>query len=514
MSIALQKTRSFLASTLIQALRTQTPSSWKGGTYYPLGSQVDSAGKIYVNLNAGTSQITPPTHVSGISVVEGIQWLYLGLAAGTTDIASNLYVGIGKASAWNDEDEPTTPTNNPAQEIQALEDMEVLIRLTSTNTRMGLRKVVWTTGTVYSAFDPDLSPTDYPTPFYALVGDNVYKCLDNNGGAASTDQPTGTSLGSVLMSDGYIWKYMGAVSTIDKSDFETTLFMPVVQKYTNDGSGQWNVQQAAQDGAISSFGSFVKVGTTFAAAPTVNVVGSGSGAGAGVVANESGGVYDLIRVYATNGGSGYHGDVWAVVQETGAIGSGASVDLTISAGSVDGIVNLIGGSSYDDAVVVIVGDGTGATASPTLASGVVVDITITDGGSGYTWAKAFIIPGTAGAVSKGKLAPTGGHGKNLIAELGASTLLVSRSIDSTLEPYITEGMEYRQVSLVSSVQPAAGSRPNAEVYLAPGHADYTSNPNDLSKSSVGGGHLLFVNNTDAIAYSSETEELLKIAITL
>lgn len=517
-AVALSKTRSFLASAVIQALRSQTPASWKPSTYYPLGSQVESGGKIYTNINAGTSALTPPTHGSGISSIDGIQWLYLGMSVGTTDIASNLYLGIGKGTEWNDGDDVISPQNNPSQEIQALNDVEVLIRLTNNNTRIGLRKVPWQTGTVYSMFDPSVPLSSYGTTLpsmYVMVGDNIYKCLDNNGGVPSTDQPTGTQLGPVLMSDGYIWKFMGTISTMDATDFGTTLYSPVVQKYSNDGSSQWDVQQAAKDGSVSAFTSFVKAGDTFRTTPTVNVVGSGTGASAGVVANESGvDQFDLIRVYSTGGGQGYGPDTFAVVQETGAIGSGASVDLILEDGKVSGFDNLVGGSSYDEAVIVIIGDGTGAEATLTLASGVVVDVNITSGGSGYTWARAFIIPGTAGAVSQAIMAPAGGHGRNLIAELNANTLLISRSIDETLEPYVIDGLEFRQVLLVSSVQPAAGSSPNAEVYLGKGHPNYETNPDGLNRAAIEGGHLLFVNNTEATVYSSETEELLKVAITL
>lgn len=517
-AVALFQTRSFLASAVIQALRTQTPSSWKPMTYYPLGSQVESGGKIYTNINAGTSVLTPPTHGSGIFSVDGVQWLYLGLSVGTTDIASNLYIAIGKPTEWNDGDTPIAAQSNPAQEIQALSDVEVLVRLTNTNTRIGLRKVAWQTGTVYSMFDPSVSSALYGSTLhslYVMVGVNIYKCLDNNGGVPSTDQPTGTQLGPVLMSDGYIWKFMGTISTLDATDFGTTLFSPVVQKYTNDGSDQWDVQQAAKDGSISAFTSFVLAGDNFGATPTVNVVGSGTGAGAGVVANESSvDQFDLIRVYSTGGGQGYNADTFAVVQETGAIGSGASVDLVLENGEVSGFDNLVGGSSYTNAVVVIVGDGTGAKASLTLASGVVVDVNITSGGSGYTWARAFIIPGKAGAVSVAIMAPAGGHGRNLIAELNANTLLVSCSIDETLKPYVIDGLGFRQVLLVSSVKPAAGSRPNAEAYLGKAHPNYEANPDELNQAAIGGGHLLFVNNTEATVYSSETEELLKVAITL
>ena len=41
---------------------------------------------------------------------------------------------------------------------------------------------------------------------------NVYKCLDNNGNAASTVEPTGTSSSILTTGDGYKWKYMYTLS--------------------------------------------------------------------------------------------------------------------------------------------------------------------------------------------------------------------------------------------------------------------------------------------------------------
>ena len=51
--------------------------------------------------------------------------------------------------------------------------------------------------------------TLFDSSFYVMTGArNVYKCLDNNGNSASTDEPTGTSTTVITTSDGYKWKYM------------------------------------------------------------------------------------------------------------------------------------------------------------------------------------------------------------------------------------------------------------------------------------------------------------------
>ena len=60
---------------------------------------------------------------------------------------------------------------------------------------------------------------------------NVYKCLDNNGGAASTVEPTGTSTSILSTGDGYKWKYMYTLSA-STNKFLSTDFMAVATDST------------------------------------------------------------------------------------------------------------------------------------------------------------------------------------------------------------------------------------------------------------------------------------------
>lgn len=513
---ASQKIKSFFALSLIQALKNQNPVSWKPLTYYNLGSQVLSDNKIFVCVLTGTSGSVAPSHSTGLALDGTTQWLFLSTATNTQELSSNFYMGLGKSSVWNDTDTPETASTTTNSEDDALKDLITLIRMTQNDVRIGLKIENWATGEIYSAFDPDVELSQYGTTLpsvYVMVGDNIYKCIDNNNGAQSTDEPTGTQLGLVLMSDGYIWKYMGTVDPLDKLQFSTDGFVPVSLRYTNDGSDQWDVQQEAKDGSVSAFVDFDVVGDFFEAAPVATVVGTGTGATAAVEYNEAGGEFTLTRVYATAGGQDYDQETYAVIKETGASGSGATLDLVVTGGVVSGGA-LVGGSGYTGgAVLVIVGDGTGAAGTLTISSGVVTVADITDGGTGYTWAKAFIVPGVCGAVSKAKMAPVGGHGKNIITELNAKTLIISKTIDETLEPYLVEG-EYRQISLVASLQPVDATKFNSELYIAESHPDYATNPLSLDKYKPGTGHILYLNNIEAITHVTGQQETIKITLTL
>ena len=83
--------------------------------------------------------------------------------------------------------------------------------------------------------------------FYTYTtDDNVYKCIDNNGGANSTSMPTGTGTSLITTADGYRWKYMYTISAGEILKFRTADYIPVKTLTANDGSSQWNVQQNAK----------------------------------------------------------------------------------------------------------------------------------------------------------------------------------------------------------------------------------------------------------------------------
>lgn len=100
-------------------------------------------------------------------------------------------------------------------------------------------------------------------PYYVVTPQmNVYKCIGNNGGGISTVQPTSilTAALPAALSDGYIWKYMYTISTLDQEQFYTSNWIPVRYVTTNPGTvlssgDQWSVQYYAQNtsGATAPF---------------------------------------------------------------------------------------------------------------------------------------------------------------------------------------------------------------------------------------------------------------------
>lgn len=92
-----------------------------------------------------------------------------------------------------------------------------------------IRRIDWTAGIEYVAYedDVDLDGED----FYAMTDDyNIYKCLDNNNGAVSTEKPTSTDAANsaiLRLDDGYVWKFMYQVPVLDRIKFLNSDYIPV-----------------------------------------------------------------------------------------------------------------------------------------------------------------------------------------------------------------------------------------------------------------------------------------------
>lgn len=496
----------YLVSNLIQGLRNNTPQSWKKLTPYTLGTQVSNNGKVYSATQNGVSGITPPTQNSGLFLDGTVQWLYISQINNQLDISSNMYLGIGDIIEWADPNNPDAPTSGSNSESFVQNNMITLIKVTPTNVRLGLKINIWTANTVYSQFDGNKDPSEYTTPFYIVNGYDIYKCIDNANGAPSTVKPSGNSLNLIRLADKYVWKYMGSITSADSFTFQTTQYMPVVYKTSNDGSDQWSVQQAALSGSLSTFGQVYSNNVAFTT-PSVSISGAGTGA---IAAFDLSGSNLIHHIYINNPGTNYSSETYAIVKESSALGSGASINLLVTAGAVSQSGAVTPGTGYANACLVIIGDGTGAAGSVTVAGGQVTNVSIDSAGTGYTWAKAFIIPGLSGAVSKAILAPLQGHGSNIVTELCANTLLMSFKIANDESSYITD-INYRQISLFSSIQPDANSIANASMYIGPSHPNFLTT-STLNKYDVGSGYMLYLNNVPAIDHTYSQEETLKIAI--
>ena len=215
-----------------------------------------------------------------------------------------MYFFLGRNTTWADENNPPTPVNSTANvEFTPWREMIAAKRVLASDVTHAIPRYNWTSGTVYDQYD-DQDTNLLSDDFYVMTDDfNVYKCLFNAGGTASTTKPTGVSTSKFTTADGYIWKYMYTISTGNALKFLTTEYIPVQTLESDDGSEQWDVQTAAIDGTIETI--FVTNGGSgyFSGNTTVSIVGDGTGATANVTTSGNPGTITAITV--TTPGSGY-----------------------------------------------------------------------------------------------------------------------------------------------------------------------------------------------------------------
>lgn len=228
---------------------------------------------------------------------------------------TNYYFYIGGVESFADDNNPPTPNNDTNSiEFAPWRDSIGAKRVQAGDVVQVVDRYNWTSGVVYTQYD-DQDTNLLDDNFYVMTANyNVYKCLFNNGGAATgaSGEPSGTNTTPFETPDGYVWKYMYTITTSDALKFLTNEFIPV----RDDAA----VQSAAVDGAIHV--SLVTAGGTGYSSASVSIVGDGTGATA--TANLNGGVVESITM--DNIGSGYS---YAVVTITGD-GSGATARAVIS----------------------------------------------------------------------------------------------------------------------------------------------------------------------------------------
>ena len=217
--------------------------------------------------------------------------------------ASNtiMYLFIGKNTTFPDDNNPPTPVNSTANiEFTPWRDMYAAKRITTADVTHAVPRYDWTSGTVYDQYD-DQDTNLLEDDFYVITEDfNVYKCLFNAGATASTTKPTGVSTSPFTAADGYIWKYMYTVTTAKALKFLTNDYMSVQTLDSDDGTDQYDVQQAAVDGGIHVV-KVVSGGSGYASAPAVTITGDGTGA----TANSTIVAGVVTRVTITAAGTGY-----------------------------------------------------------------------------------------------------------------------------------------------------------------------------------------------------------------
>ena len=204
------------------------------------------------------------------------------------DRKSYIYAFLGKQLPWNS---GTEVAGTPTDSINAFNDYYkrgIFAKQGSLeNSSLVAPRINWTSNTVYSTYVANSN-------FYVLNSkDQVFKCLSNNSGASSTSEPelslSTTSLEEPYVEtlDGYKWKYMMTLTSLQKQKFLTAEWMPVVYNKF--------VRAAAEPGSIDIV-TVTNSGNNYTDGTTQSIITiEGDGTGAILKANVSSGqVQDIV----------------------------------------------------------------------------------------------------------------------------------------------------------------------------------------------------------------------------
>lgn len=196
---------------------------------------------------------------------------------------------------------PPRPVDTTVDDFLSHDDMIAAKLINASDISHVIKRVDWTTGTVYNQYEhfvDDIFDRDF---FVMNYLNDVYKCIDNQSGSVSTSEPSGTGSAIITTADNYRWKFMFSVSSADALKFVTTDWIPV--KTPGDvGSTQETVEAAAIDGSVEHINITVP-GTGYSVSNVISFSGDGSGLAATVAT--VGGSGEITGINITNVGSGY-----------------------------------------------------------------------------------------------------------------------------------------------------------------------------------------------------------------
>ena len=248
----------------------------------------------------------------------------------------SFYCFLSRVQSWATETLPPQPTQDQKYLKQTFKNMFVAKKITTNDMALVIERINWTSGIVYDYYDDSVDMYALDTNdsilkhFYVKNKfDQVFKCLWNNNGGASTYEPyfePGTFNANQIFqaADDYKWKYMYTISSGLKLKFMDDAWIPVPT-----GNNIPN--------------------------PTQSYAGYGS--------------IDVINV--TDGGSGYDPANSIITISITGDGKFASANAVVSGGIITDITVANTGTNYTYANATIISTaGSGATAiAPTSPVG-------------------------------------------------------------------------------------------------------------------------------------------------
>lgn len=254
---------------------------------------------------------------------------------------STTFVFLSKVIPWTDDNNPEVPLQTQKYLKDVFANMFVAKQILSNNISPVIERIDWESGVVFDYYQDNVDMFERDQngflvrQFYARNRyDQVFKCLWNNDGAASTVEPFfkpgnyGTN--NIFQdSDGYKWKYMYTIDVGSKKTFMDSSWIPVPIGENTPNP----ITNTAGHGDIEVI-NVTNGGSGYPNDASVEVVISGDGFGATATATVSSGI--ITDIVVTNTGSDYS---YANVSVTSATGSNATFIAPTSP---------IGGHAFDN----------------------------------------------------------------------------------------------------------------------------------------------------------------------
>ena len=394
---------------------------------------------------------------------------------------SNVYIGVGKSTAWQDASPSLTDfTDSGAPSpLDTIDDINqaranmVGIKLIKNNeVSHVVPRYDWVAGEIFDTWesnDKDIYDGE-SKKFYCLTNDfKVYKCLDRPSNVTVvSDVPTKVQAEPFTTADGYVWKYMYTIIAADSEKFLTRSYMPVKTLTVNTKSkasstaatyslGTAQTIELATENPNIIIGQKVKVvGTTLASGTFADttVVTAVSGKHVTVTAN--------VAAYGTDADTEFE---FYDFEDTNPLydQQQAQKDSIPLAGSIDRIEVTDPGTGITNtaaqiaAQIHIIGDGTTtavvATGGVTKTANTVTRLVPTTRGAGYSLADVSIINTNlagSGLAARAVIGPPSGHGVDPVAELGGFYVGLNVQISGVDDTDIANNQDFRQITILKN----------------------------------------------------------------
>ncbi len=359
----------------------------------------------------------------------------------------------------NDSSPPDLTTDVRSTHYQLYDELLFGKHITADDLKPMIRNVTWTSGTVYEMYDTDTTDLDQKN-FYVVSYESgeyhVFKCLNNNGGVASTEQPkrseTSPSDLYYRTNDGYEWKYMYTVTPTEYLKFATPSYFPVIENVdvtANAVSGAIDTIIIEDPGlSYRNFASGVFKESGVGGDPLIFSIESNS---SDDPLSSDDYFYENSSIYINNGPG--DGEIRTI---TDYFVQGGEKVIVLDSPFVT--VPDRTSSFIISPKVFISGDGKNARARSIVDAntGSISEIVIVDRGSDYTYATIEVIGSTGTSalttvstvVARVIIAPPNGHGSDPVNELYATKLGIGMTFTGSEANTIPATNDYRKISII------------------------------------------------------------------